>query len=152
MKGIIASTEEVIEMSTAAAEFCRFSGCSLLEFLYAINKTIADDKRFFTSEQLIEMFNEWLVKLAENDDPEKEEEIEKQFVELVCKKIEKIASLQKPDTFKTTLLAKINLEEAVEEVETSTHGMSSLMRSRMQDKLFTDDSLYQKFSNKMQEF
>jgi len=39
------------------------------------------------------MFNEWLVKLAENDDPEKEEEIEKQFVELVCKKIEKIASL-----------------------------------------------------------
>lgn len=72
MKGVIASTEEVIQMSAAAAEFCRFSGCSLLEFLYAINKTIPDDKRFFTSESLIAMFNEWLVKLAENDDPEKE--------------------------------------------------------------------------------
>jgi len=66
--------------------------------------------------------------------------MEMQFIELVTKKIEKIETVFKPESFKTDVLSKINLEKAILEVEAKTHGMSSLMRSRVQDKIFSDKS------------
>lgn len=69
--------------------------------------------------------------IAENENPRKDEVLEKQFVEQVTKKIEKIISLMKPETFKTEVLGKINLAVVIEEVEAKTHGMSNLMRTRV---------------------
>jgi hypothetical protein len=37
VKDSFASVEMMIEMSAAVVEYCRFSGCSLLEVLYGIN-------------------------------------------------------------------------------------------------------------------
>ena len=78
---------------------------------------MADDKKHYTTDSIIELFNEHLERLAENDQPDQEEEIEKEFIDLVIKKIEKIAALHKPDSFKAIVLGRINLEHAIEEVE-----------------------------------
>ena len=106
---ILATDKELREMVNAMVDTCRFSGCSLLELLYAINEALSDEKRFFTTDSIVEMFNEELDKIAENDDAEKDIAIEKQFVELVTKKLEKIAGVHKPDAFKNELLPKLNL-------------------------------------------
>ena len=118
-------------MEAAVVEYCRFSGCSLLEVLYGINENLDETKKFFTTESIIDMYNEQLVAIAENENSRKDEVLEKQFVEQVTKKIEKIISLMKPETFKTEVLGKINLAVVIEEVEAKTHGMSNLMRTRV---------------------
>ena len=146
-KDFIATESEVIEMNNAIIEICYNSGCSLLEMLYAINESLAEGKRNQTTDEIVEMFNEQLVQLAENEDEIKDEEMEMQFIELVTKKIEKIETVFKPESFKTDVLSKINLEKAILEVEAKTHGMSSLMRSRVQDKIFSDKSQYQMFAS-----
>ena len=116
-KDIFASEEEIISMTSSVVDYCRLSGCNLLEILYGINETLADDKKHYTTDSIIELFNEHLERLAENDQPDQEEEIEKEFIDLVIKKIEKIAALHKPDSFKAIVLGRINLEHAIEEVE-----------------------------------
>lgn len=55
---ILATDTELIEMVDAMVDLCKFSGCSLLELLYAVNESISDEKRFFTTESIVEMFNE----------------------------------------------------------------------------------------------
>ena len=67
---ILASEEELIEMVEAMVQVCNFSGCTLLDLLYAMNEALADDKRFIKTEAIVIMYNEQLDKLAacENDD------------------------------------------------------------------------------------
>ena len=67
-KDFIATESEVIEMNNAIIEICYNSGCSLLEMLYAINESLAEGKRNQTTDEIVEMFNEQLVQLAENED------------------------------------------------------------------------------------
>jgi hypothetical protein len=86
-KDSFASVAEIIEMEAAVVEYCRFSGCSLLEVLYGINENLDETKKFFTTESIIDMYNEQLVAIAENENPTKDELLEKQFVEQVIKKI-----------------------------------------------------------------
>ena len=109
-KDVFASEEEIISMTSSVVDFCRFSGCNLLEILYGINEALEDGKKHFPTDSIIELFNEHLERLAENDQPDREEEIEKELIDLVVKKIEKIAALHKPDSFKATVLGRINLE------------------------------------------
>ena len=146
---ILATDKELVEMVDAMVDVCRFSGCSLLELLYAINEALGDDKRFFTTDSIIEMYNDELEKLAENEDAEQDPIIEKQFVELVTKKLEKIASVHKPEAFKNELLPRLNLEEAIEEVEVRTQGKSNLMRARAEDRLYSNKQVYIDFANQM---
>ena len=91
-----ASVEELIEMNAATVEFCRLSGCTLLDFLFGLNEVIGAEKTYFTADSIIEMYNEHLIAIAENEDSAKDAELEKDFVEKVTKKIEKILQLQKP--------------------------------------------------------
>ena len=63
-------------MNAMVEEFCQQSGCSLLELLYAVNEALSADKKYLTSEEILQCFNEWLERLAENEDAEKEVEIE----------------------------------------------------------------------------
>ena len=146
---ILATDTELIEMVDAMVDLCKFSGCSLLELLYAVNESISDEKRFFTTESIVEMFNEQLEKLILIDDVEQDIANEKQFVELVVKKLEKIVSVYKPNTFKTEVIPKLNIEQAIEEVEIKTLGKSNLMRARTEDRLFNKTEMYTDFAQKM---
>ena len=74
---ILASDKELSEMMDAMVDICDFSGCSLIELLYAINEVIAAEKRFFTTDSLMEMIHEELDKLALNEEPEKDSILEK---------------------------------------------------------------------------
>ena len=147
-KDVFASEEEIISMTSSVADYCRLSGCNLLEILYGINESVEDGKRHFTTDSIIELFNEHLERLAENDNPDQEEEIEKEFIDLVIKKIEKIAALHKPDSFKAMVLGRVNLEQAIEEVEQKTHGLSNLMKSKTRDRLFSIQANYESFAEK----
>lgn len=84
------------------------------------------------------MVNEELDKLAENEDVDQDVVIEKQFVDLVIKKLEKVAAVHKPESFKNEILPSLNLEQAVEEVEARTEGKINLMRARVEDRLYTN--------------
>lgn len=95
------------------------------------------------------MVNEQLDKLAENDDLEQDSVIEKEFVDLVVKKLEKVAAVHKPDSFKNDILPSLNLEQAVEEVEARTEGKINLMRARVEDRLYTNKKIYEGFANKL---
>ena len=66
-KDVFASEEEIISMTSSVVDYCRLSGCNLLEILYGINETLGDDKKHFTTDSIIELFNEHLERLAEND-------------------------------------------------------------------------------------
>ena len=52
-------------------------------------------------------------------------------MELLTKMIEKILSIYKPDAFKSLLHTSVNLEQATEEVEKNTGGLSKLMLLRV---------------------
>ena len=45
LKDLLASEEDILEMTNAVADYTRISGCSLLEVLYGINECIDEDKR-----------------------------------------------------------------------------------------------------------
>ena len=62
-----------------------------------------------TSEQIFEFYNEWLERLAENEDVEKDAEIEQKFIDLLVKRLEKILAVQKPDKFKDDVLSNVDL-------------------------------------------
>ena len=64
-------------MLDAVADYCRSSGCSLLEVLYAINEVVPEGKRYYTTDSLIDMYNVQLEILAEKDDAAEEEDAEK---------------------------------------------------------------------------
>lgn len=118
-------------MNAAVVEYCRASGCTLFDVLYGLNETLGEEKTYISSESIIEMFNDQLEALAENEDSAKDYDLEKQLVEQVTKKIEKIIQLQKPGVLKAEILPKIDLATVVQEVEARTHGMSNLMRTRV---------------------
>ena len=42
---MLASEEDILEMTNAVADYTRISGCSLLEVLYGINECIDEDKK-----------------------------------------------------------------------------------------------------------
>lgn len=96
-------------MNAMVVAFCQQSGCSLLEILYAVNKALPEDKRYMTSDQIFEFYNEWLERLAENEDVEKDAEIEQKFIDLLVKRLEKILAVQKPDKFKDDVLSNVDL-------------------------------------------
>lgn len=62
-----------------------------------------------TSDQIFEFYNEWLERLAENEDVEKDAEIEQKFIDLLVKRLEKILAVQKPDKFKDDVLSNVDL-------------------------------------------
>ena len=68
-----------------------------------------EDKRYMTSDQIFEFYNEWLERLAENEDVEKDAEIEQKFIDLLVKRLEKILAVQKPDKFKDDVLSNVDL-------------------------------------------
>lgn len=86
-----ATDKEVAEMVADMVDICTYSGCTLLDLLYAVNEVLTDEKRHFSTDSIIDMFNEQLEGLAENEDVDKDAQLEKQFVEQVTKKLEKIA-------------------------------------------------------------
>ena len=67
---ILSTDKQVAEMVQDMVEVCTFSGCSLMDLLYAMNEALTEDKRFFTTDSVIEMFNEHMNALAENEDVE----------------------------------------------------------------------------------
>ena len=125
--------DEIVEMNNAVVDFCNSSGCSLLELFYGLNDATEAEMRYLSQAHVIEFYNEWLERLAENEDPEQDEQIEQQFVDLLTKKIEKILAIHKPETFYNDVLAKVNLQQASLEVEQNTHGLSKLLHLRIQD-------------------
>lgn len=118
-------------MNAAVVEYCRVSGCTLLDLLYGLNEALGEEKTFMSTDSIVEMCVEQLEELAENEAPKKDFELEQRFVEQVTKKIEKIIQLQKPDVLKAEILPSVDLAMAVQEVEARTHGMSNLMRTRV---------------------
>ena len=57
LKDLVAEDDDVEAMVADVTEFCRSSGCSLIEVLYAINEVLPDEKRFFTTGDLIDIYN-----------------------------------------------------------------------------------------------
>ena len=55
--------------------------------------------------------------------------------------------MHKPDVFKTQVVPKLNLEQAIEEVEARTQGKSNLMRARAEDRLYSNKEEYKKFAD-----
>ena len=46
------------------------------------------------------------------------------------------------------VLSRLNLEQAIEEVEQKTHGLSNLMKSKTRDRLFSMQANYDSFAEK----
>ena len=61
---------------------------------------------------------------------EAEREVENEFIELIIKKIERITSVFKPDSFKSQVLPKIDLEQAIKAVKKGLGSMHNLLRNR----------------------
>ena len=136
-------------MVEAMVDYCKFSGCNLIELLYALNEAQPDEKRYQTTDSIIEMVNDELDKLAENEDVDLDVVIEKQFVDLVVKKLEKVAAVHKPDSFIKEILPSLNMEQAVEEVEARTEGKINLLKARVEDRLYTNQKIYKTFADKL---
>ena len=141
-----ASVDELIEMNKTIVEFCLGSGCSLLEVLYGMNEAIPQEKRLFESSSIIDSYNEQLVRLSESRDLEAEREVENEFVELIIKKIERIASLYKPGSFSGKVLANIDLEKAIKSVKKGLGSMHSLLETKTKERLFNTVQCYSEFA------